>query len=339
MIPSIIHFAPIYKEKVWGGRKFQDILGRDIPSGGIGESWELSDYLDDRSIIQNGVWKGRDFRSIYKMYPREVLGSGMEGLPFPLLVKMIDAKERLSVQVHPNDEYARTKDPKNSSKTEAWIVIHAEPGAELAIGFSKKMDRTSYEKLIHENQAETVLQKIPVKAGDAFLLEPGTIHAIGAGVMLLEIQESSDSTYRVYDYGRPRELHLEKALDVLNYKKSSGKEWLEYKPTDFIGAGSLFSLTENSKFRIFCLDMTPGEEYDPDDFDPEDFILPIVTKKPRFHIYSILEGEIELATGERFRGGDSFLLTAFGSEKEILFRDIGTSPAKIVLSTPGKDYD
>lgn len=339
MIPSILRFQPIFKEKIWGGRKLETILGRKIPQGEIGESWEISDYGEDRSIIQNGSWKGRDLRSVCKMYPREVMGSGMEGIPFPLLVKIIDAKEKLSVQVHPGDEYAAKKDPKNSGKMEAWIVLEADPGAELVVGFSKKLDRESYTRLIEANQAESVLQSIPVKPGDSFLLEPGTVHAIGAGVFLLEIQQSSDSTYRVYDYGRPRELHLEKALDVLNFKKSTGKEWMEYKDSDFIGAGKLYRLTENKKFRIYTLDMTPGEDWDPEDFEPEDYILPTITKRPRFHIYSVIEGNIRLESGEDVKTGESFLLTAAGSEKEILFTQTGNIPAKIVISTVGSDYD
>lgn len=339
MIPSILRFQPIYKDKIWGGQKLETFLGRKIPSGEIGESWELSDYLEDRSLIQDGPWKGRDFRSIYKMYPREVLGSGMEGLPFPILLKIIDAKEKLSVQVHPSDDYARKNDPKSSGKKEAWIVIHADPGASLIVGFSKDMDREAYAKLINENKAESVLQSVPVKPGDAFILEPGTVHAIGAGVMLLEIQQSSDSTYRVYDYGRPRELHLERALDVLNFKKSKGREWMEYKESNFIGAGTLYSLTENEKFRIYSLDLTPNDNYSPEDFDPEDYILPTVTKKARFHIYSIIQGEIKLSTGEQFKTGDSFMATAFGTEKELLFQMIGKTPAKIVISTVGSDYD
>ncbi|MCC5816426.1 MAG: class I mannose-6-phosphate isomerase [Leptospira sp.] len=338
-MPAVLRFNPIYKEKIWGGRKLEKVLGRTIPPGEIGESWDVSDYLDDKSVILDGPWKGREFRSVFKMYPREVLGSGFEGLPFPLLVKIIDAKEKLSVQVHPSDEYASKKDPKNSGKKEAWIVMDADKDAQLVVGFSKKLDRETYAKLIEKNQAESVLQSIPVKPGDAFLLEPGTVHAIGAGVLLLEIQQSSDSTYRVYDYGRPRELHLEKALDVLNFKKSTGKEWMEYKPSDFIGAGKLFCLTENNKFRIYILDMKPCDDFDPEDFEPEDYILPTVTKRPRFHIYTILEGGLRLTSGEEFKKGESFLLTASGSEKEILFTQVGKTPTKLVISTVGSDYD
>lgn len=339
MIPSVLRFQPIYKEKVWGGRKLETVLNRKIPDGNIGETWEVSDYGEDRSTIQDGPWEGKEFRRYYKMYPREILGSGMEGLPFPLLVKIIDAKEKLSVQVHPNDDYTRKKDPKNSGKMEAWIVLHADPGAELVVGFSKKMDRDSYSKLISENKAESVLQSISVKPGDAFLLEPGTVHAIGAGVMLLEIQQSSDSTYRVYDYGRPRELHMDKALDVLNFKKSTGKEWLEYRQSDFIGAGILNRLLENGKFRIFHLNLTPSDDYDPEDFDEEDFILPTVTKKPRFHFYTIVEGGIQLSSGEKFLTGESFMVTAFGTEKEITYKILGNISPKIIISTVGSDYD
>lgn len=339
MIPSILRFQPIYKEKIWGGRGLEKTLARKIPEGMVGETWEISDYGDDRSIILDGAWKGRDFRSVYKMYPREVLGSGMEGLPFPLLVKIIDAQEKLSVQVHPSDDYARKKDPKNTGKKEAWIVLDCKPGATLTIGFNKDLDRDSYKKLVESNKAESVLKDVPVSPGDAFLIEPGTVHAIGAGVILLEIQQSADSTYRVYDYGRPRDLHLERALDVLNFKKSRGKESLSYQETDFIGAGTLYRLTENDKFRIYVLDLTPNDNFEPEDFEPEDYILPALTKKPRFHIYSLLDGGIRLSTGEEFQKGDSFLATAFGCEKEILFHAQGNRPPKIAISTVGSLYD
>ncbi|WCL51392.1 type I phosphomannose isomerase catalytic subunit [Leptospira sp. GIMC2001] len=333
-MPAILSFEPIYKDKIWGGNKISSILGRKTPEGNIGESWEISDYEEDRSIIQTGIWKGRDFRSIYKMYPREVLGDGFEGLPFPLLVKIIDAKEKLSVQVHPSDEYARKNDPKNAGKKEAWIVMQADPDSNLVVGFAKDTDKKTYKALVESNDAESILRKIPVKPGDSFILEPGTVHAIGAGVLLLEIQQSSDSTYRVYDYGRPRELHLERALDVLSFKASKDKERMLYKESSFAGAGILSSLTENDKFRIFILDVKKDNDY-----DPEDYILPVITKKPRFHIYSMLDGSIELASGEKFHRGDNFLVTAHGTTKEQIFKITSKEPVKLTISTVGTDWD
>jgi mannose-6-phosphate isomerase len=334
MIPSILRFAPIYKEKIWGGRKLQSILGRKIPDGDIGESWEISDYLEDKSTVIDNNWNGRDFRSLYKMYPREILGDGMEGLPFPLLVKIIDAKEKLSVQVHPSDSYAKKNDPKGSGKKEAWIVMQADPNAELVVGFKEKLTKDKYLSLIQKNQAESVLQYHKVKKGDAFLLEPGTVHAIGEGILLLEIQQSADSTYRVYDYGRPRELHLEKALDTLNFKPFSGKEKLVYNESNFAGAGELFVLTENDKFRIFSLKLD-----DLSDFEPEEFILPVVTKRSRFHIYSMLSGEIKLSNGSHFKQGESFLVTAKGTMDEQIFQVVGSNKAEIIISTVGTDWD
>ncbi len=337
MIPDILRFHPIYKEKIWGGRKFATILGRSLPEGTIGETWEISDYGEDQSQIAGGIWSGRTLRSVCRMYPREVLGFVPEVSGFPLLVKLIDAREKLSVQVHPSDEYSQQKDPQNPGKMEAWIVMQADPGSELTIGFSRTTSREEYRHFIESNQAESILRKVPVRPGDAFLLEPGTIHAIGGGIVLLEIQQSSDSTYRVYDYGRPRELHLEKALDVLNYCKSDGSEKLEYKRSEFIGAGTLYSLTENSKFRIYILDLN-SDSGDEEDYEAEDYILPSLTRYPRFHIYSILEGKIQIGE-ERFQKGDSFLMTAQGFDRGIVFSDIGEIPARIVVSTIGSDYD
>lgn len=333
MIPPILRFKPIYKDKIWGGRKLETILSRTIPQGGIGETWEISDYGEDLSIIQNGPWKGKSFRSLYKKYPQKVLGEGFENTDFPLLIKIIDAKEKLSIQVHPNDEYSKTKDPENPGKMEAWIVLQADPGSELGIGFNQTMTKEEYKELVLSNQAETVLKKIPVQPGDAFLLEPGTIHAIGGGVLLLEIQQSSDSTYRVYDYGRPRELHLEKALDVLNFQESKGKEKLSYKKVNFSGAGNLYCLTENPKFRIFILELnseTPN--------DPNDYYLPRIGKRSCFHIYTILEGSLSFPSGETFTRGDSFLVTAEGMKENLLYQKTSTS-LKIVVSTVGTEWD
>lgn len=334
MVPSILRFAPIYKDKIWGGRKLDSILKRNIPSGDIGESWEISDYLEDKSVVLDATWKGRDFRSLYKMYPREILGDGMEGKSFPLLIKIIDAKEKLSVQVHPNDAYAKKNDPKNAGKKEAWIVIQADPNAELVVGFDQNTTKDKYKSLVEKKEAESILKSHPVKKGDAFLLEPGTIHAIGGGILLLEIQQSSDSTYRVYDYGRPRELHLDKALDVLNYKAFKGKEKLTYKESFFAGAGELCELTENDKFRIYSLVLDDLSE-----FEPEDFILPVVTKKPRFHIYSMLSGEIKLSNGMHFKQGDTFMATAKGTQEEQLFQVVGSSKVQMIISTVGSDFD
>ena len=203
-------------------------MNRTLPEGNIGESWEVSDYGEDLSIIENGELQGKSFRECYKKYPKEILGDFFNKDDcFPLLVKIIDASKNLSIQVHPDDAYTLKFDPENSGKKEAWIILQSDPDSTIVCGFSRTTNRIEYEKMVIEKKAEEVLQKIKSKREDAFLINPGTIHGIGGGNLILEIQQSSDSTYRVYDYGRlekdgsPRKLHLEKALDVLNFQKST----------------------------------------------------------------------------------------------------------------------
>ncbi|MDZ4728229.1 MAG: type I phosphomannose isomerase catalytic subunit [Leptospira sp.] len=254
--PSILKFNPIYKEKIWGGEKLKKMMGRDTPPGQIGESWELSDYGTDISrFSHNGELTNNSFRDLYQTYTESFLGKPFVNQPFPLLIKIIDAKEKLSVQVHPDDAYAEKYDPSSAGKKECWMVLSADNEAELVIGFEKDTDKESYKNLVLQNEAEQVLKKWKVKPGDVFLLNPGTIHAIGAGVLLLEVQQSSDSTYRVYDYGRlgddgkQRELHLEKALAVLNYKVSDSREKQNKTIISFFPFHrSVF--TTNDKFRL-----------------------------------------------------------------------------------------
>ncbi|MCC6274687.1 MAG: class I mannose-6-phosphate isomerase, partial [Leptospiraceae bacterium] len=168
---KIIKFRPIYKEKIWGGRKLETHLHRDLPSGNIGESWEISDYGDDISIVDNGELKGKSFQECYRIYPKEILGENFDFRKgFPLLIKIIDASQNLSIQVHPDDAYASKHDPKNSGKKEAWYVLQSDLGSSIICGFSRETNKAEYEKLVLENKAENILQKISPSAGDAFLI-------------------------------------------------------------------------------------------------------------------------------------------------------------------------
>ncbi|TGL42396.1 mannose-6-phosphate isomerase, partial [Leptospira langatensis] len=250
---KVLKFEPIYKEKVWGGRKLETVLGRKIPAGDIGESWEISDYGSDLSIVTNGEFAGKTFREVYLSHPDAILGKAFVGKEFPLLIKLIDAKEKLSVQVHPDDAYAEEFDPDSSGKKEAWTVLQADPGSKLVCGFSRKTDRDEFSKYVETNRVEEILNEVEVKELDSFLLNPGRIHAIGGGILLMEVQQSSDSTYRVYDYGRPRELHLKKALDVLDYSSADPKDRLVLKKLP--GSNCERSLlTSNDKFRMEILE-------------------------------------------------------------------------------------
>ena len=327
---TILKFKPIYKDKIWGGRKLETILGRTIPEGNIGESWEVSDYGQDLSIIENGILKGKTFREVYKSHTQEILGDVFKSSEdFPLLVKIIDAKDKLSVQVHPDNEYAAKKDPESSGKKEAWFILATDPGAEIVCGFSESLTRERYAELIASNQAESCLQSVKAKLGDAFMINPGTVHAIGGGNLLLEVQQSSDSTYRVYDYGRlgddgkPRKLHLEKALDVLNFKKSSGEEIIQPQNVGWEN-GTRKILAANDKFRLEVLEF--GGETS----------IPCPSKEKVFQIVHVLFGECE-TNSERFQTGDTFLITAQGMKQDLIFKTI-SKEVRIAVMGVGTDW-
>lgn len=222
-------FEPIFKERIWGGVKLKKYLHKNIPSDKIGESWEISTVPNEISVVNTGSLKGKSLDEVIALYPVQLLGKKVVeqyGVQFPLLFKYLDAREDLSVQLHPNDDLAR-KRHNSSGKTEMWYVIQAEEGARIIAGFKKEASPKEYIHHLNAKSLVTILKEIPVKKGDAFLLETGTIHAIGAGIIIAEIQQTSDITYRIYDWdrldaqGKPRELHIDLALEAINYGASN----------------------------------------------------------------------------------------------------------------------
>lgn len=233
-----IKFEPILKERIWGGEKLATLLNKKSHKSNIGESWELSDVEGDTSVVANGALKGSNLKELIKKYKGDLVGQRVYkrfGDKFPLLIKFIDAKEALSIQLHPNDELAQ-KRHNSFGKTEMWYIMQAEKDAELIIGFKKDSDKEEY---LHHLKNKTLLEILnvdKVKKGDVYFIPTGRVHAIGAGVLLAEIQQTSDITYRVYDWDRQhtngsyRELHTELALDAIDYKAHTN-----YK-TDYIDA-------------------------------------------------------------------------------------------------------
>jgi mannose-6-phosphate isomerase len=228
-------FKPIFKERIWGGIKLKEVLNKSFDGSQIGESWELSTVENDISVVVNGAFEGLNLNQLIEKYPTEVLGiKSIQhfGNNFPLLFKFIDAKEDLSIQVHPNDALA--KERHNSfGKTEMWFVMQADDNARLVVGFKDKTNKKEYQEHLENKTLVAVLNETPVKAGDAFFLETGTVHAIGAGVLIAEIQQTSDITYRLYDWDRVdsngvgRELHTDLALDAINFEPTNTK--LDYE--------------------------------------------------------------------------------------------------------------
>ncbi len=229
-------FKPILKDRIWGGTKLKTQLNKEIPSKTTGESWEISTVPGDISVLTNGIYAGLNLNELIEKYPLQLLGTNVNekfGLNFPLLFKFLDAKDDLSIQLHPNDELAK-KRHNSFGKTEMWYVMQADDDAKLIVGFKQKSSPEEYLKHLNNKTLVSILDEIPVKKGDVFFLETGTIHAIGAGVVIAEIQQTSDITYRIYDFdrkdvnGNTRELHIDLALEAINYEVvESKKEYSE----------------------------------------------------------------------------------------------------------------
>lgn len=219
-----LKFYPIYKEKIWGGKKIKELKNDKNAPENCGESWEISAVNGNISKIKNGFLKGNTLEEIIEIYMEEIVGEKVfekYRTFFPLLVKIIEAADNLSLQVHPDDKTAIERHGE-SGKNEAWFILDAEPGAVLTSGFKIDTDFDSVQYAIENNKLEDILNIVPVKSGEAYYIPAGRIHSLGKGIVLAEIQQTSDLTYRIYDYGRTgREMHLDLAKDVIDYKKTN----------------------------------------------------------------------------------------------------------------------
>jgi mannose-6-phosphate isomerase len=222
-----LQFEPILKERIWGGTKLKTILNKPITSDITGESWEISTVEGDVSVVSNGVLAGKSLNDLIEAAPEDILGTQVYkrfGTQFPLLFKYLDAREDLSIQVHPNDELAK-KRHNSFGKTEMWYIMQADENARIIVGFKEKSNATEYVENLKNKTLLSILDDVVVKSGDVFFLETGTVHAIGAGLVVAEIQQTSDITYRLYDFdrvdaaGNERELHVDLALDAINYNE------------------------------------------------------------------------------------------------------------------------
>lgn len=220
-------FTPVYKEKIWGGRVLEELLARDLPQGLIGESWDVAAHPHGMSVVDQGPLAGRTLEELVRQYGVDLLGSkGVNDQgKFPLLLKLIDAKQDLSVQVHPDDKYVRQHGQDTWGKTEMWYIVHSEPEAWIIWGLRPGVTKEMFVEAIEQGGEGIMdcLNKVYVKQGELYPISSGLIHALGAGVVVAEIQQNSDTTYRVYDWdrlddqGQPRELHVEQALEVIDF--------------------------------------------------------------------------------------------------------------------------
>jgi mannose-6-phosphate isomerase len=221
-ISAPLTFQPIFMERVWGGRRLESEFGKKLPpQRPIGESWEIVDRPEAQSIVCNGLLRGKTLHELWTQYRHEIFGDIPDSPRFPLLLKLLDAHDKLSLQVHPPEKLATTLG--GEPKTEFWYVAAADPGAELYLGFRESITRDQFEKAIRDGAAADHVHKIRVESGDAAFLPSGRLHALGAGNLLIEIQQNSDTTYRVFDWnrvddtGRQRQLHIDQALQSIDF--------------------------------------------------------------------------------------------------------------------------
>jgi len=220
--------TPVFKERVWGGSKIEKLLGCKSFGGSVGEAWILSDHPEGKSSVANGEFKGRSLSDVMAIKPEWFSGQKLDR--FPLLIKLLDSEDYLSVQVHPDYEYARENENGESGKSECWYVLDCKPGSEIILSHNAK-SKEEFLQLVSEQRWDDLLVRIPVKAGDFFYIPCGAVHALGKGLTLLEVQQNSDITYRIYDYdrqgldGNKRQLHIDKAVDVISFGSAiSGTE-------------------------------------------------------------------------------------------------------------------
>ncbi|MFH7013716.1 type I phosphomannose isomerase catalytic subunit [Flavobacterium sp. FlaQc-52] len=296
-----LQFSPILKERIWGGEKLKTILNKSIVSKITGESWELSTVEGDVSVVANGALKGKSLMELIDETPNEILGTKVYerfGKQFPLLFKYLDAREDLSIQVHPNDALA--KERHNSfGKTEMWYVLQADTDARIIVGFKEDSGKEEYLKHLHDKTLVSILDDVKAKTGDVFFLETGTVHAIGAGLVVAEIQQTSDITYRLYDFdrkdaqGNTRELHVDLALDAINYNKVDTQKKYETK-------------TNTSNVVVDCPYFTTN-------FIPLEDKVAVSKSGQTFTVYMCVEGSFEIEYDgfkQSYIKGDTVLVPA-----------------------------
>jgi len=258
-----LKFKPIYKKRIWGGQKLKDFFGKDLPKDEkIGESWELADLPQDKSVITNGRFEGLTLNAAINKYPKEITGDENFTPPFPLLIKFLDAKDILSIQVHPDEQTCRTMG-RGGPKTECWYIIDAEPGSVIYKGLKKGTSKEQFAESIEKGSAAELLEKVSVRPGQCHFLPAGTPHSIGAGLLVAEIQTPSDTTYRVFDFnriddaGRARALHIEEALESIHFDASSDN--LSVTTTERLIDCEYFKVDKGAQAKGAEVPLTPGK--------------------------------------------------------------------------------
>ncbi|MCX6277870.1 MAG: mannose-6-phosphate isomerase [Bacteroidetes bacterium] len=299
-----LKFKPVFKEKIWGGNRIQNKLGLDFsPLPNCGEAWALSGVSECQTVVANGFLAGNDLNEILEIYMDELVGEKVyekHKNEFPVLVKFIDANDWLSIQVHPNDELAARRRIGNG-KTEMWYILDADQGAELITGFNREMEKETYLKFVKENRLKEILNFEEVKCGDVYFIPAGRIHALGPGILLAEIQQTSDTTYRIYDWdrvdssGNPRDLHTQLALDAIDFTTHDSYR-TSYNPI----VNRVTPVVNSRYFTTNILIFNKTTEKDYSDLDS-------------FVIYICVEGDVVITTEQgncQFAKGEIILLPA-----------------------------
>jgi mannose-6-phosphate isomerase len=309
MYPFI--FQPIFKNRVWGGRELERLYAKKLPAGQpIGESWEISDRSGDASVIANGALAGKDLRWLMEHHTAEILGDAQPATEgrFPLLCKILDAREKLSLQVHPPADKA--KELQGEPKTEMWFIAAAAPDASLYVGLKNGVTRAEFEKKITDGSVADCFHRVPVRAGDAMFLPSGRVHAIGSGLVIFEIQQNSDTTYRVFDWnragldGQPRELHIAQSLASIDFNDFEPK----LVTTPFTANGNIQRrpLVNDSLFNVEAWQLKAGAN------------APLKPKK--LQIVAVTSGALEIKSGadsDNLAAGQFALIPASLAQTEI----------------------
>lgn len=312
-----LKFSPIYKDKIWGGDKIKTMLDKDFGSlPNCGESWEISAVADNISLVANGFLAGNTIEELIEVYMGELVGDRVFeafGIEFPLLIKFIDANDNLSIQVHPDDELSRERH-NAFGKTEMWYVIQADKGAKLQTGFNQEVDQDKYLFKLEHNELTDILNYEEVAPGDVFFIPAGRVHAIGKGILLAEIQQTSDITYRIFDYnrcdnqGNPREVHTDLSLDAIDYSFRPDYKTL-YEP-------KLNEPVELVKCNYFTTNLLNFDQVVDKDYSQLD----------SFVVYICLDGEMTIDTesgSETVRKGETLLIPA--SIENVLLKPVSAA--------------
>ena len=301
---EMITFIPLYKERVWGGRELETKYGRSLPQPDrpYGESWEMVDRSDEQSLVNAGKFKGKTLGELWQNHRDEIFGTGFETYErFPLLIKILDARDKLSVQVHPPAEIAPQLG--GEPKTEMWYIADALPGAKLYVGVKDGVTREDFKKAIQDGVVDTLVHAIEPRVGESIFIPSGRLHAIGAGFLIYEIQQNSDTTYRVFDWnrvgldGKPRELHIEESMSCIDFT--------DVTPAMDQARGN--RLADCPYFAVDQVEVKAGEH--------------IVNPDPeRFSIITVVSGEVKSQDGRLHHPGD-FLLVPRGSASLLATKD------------------